>query len=168
MFSGMLMRLLLLTSLAAACLAVSDPGRAAVPTPSRCAAIAPATRAVSGARAPLVPAGARSLRLCRYRGLNPPATARRLVAMRFVVERLQVESIAAALDALPVPTGVIRCPMDDGSEIVATFAYAHGSSIAIRIGLRGCETVTGPHPPVRTAAHPAGQRLIAQLERLVP
>lgn len=115
-----------------------------------------------------MPAGARLLLLCRYRGLDPPATAGRLAAMRFVVDRREVASIASALDALPVDHGVFGCPMDDGSEIVAMFAYAQRPGVAIRIGLRGCETVTGLHPPVRTIASPAGQRLLARLERLVP
>jgi hypothetical protein len=160
------MRLLILTSLAAAVLA--GTGRAAVPTESACGPSAPPAPSVSGARAPLVPAGATSLVLCRYRGLNPPTLARRLLAMHRVTGRAEVESIAAALNTLPVSRGVFSCPMDDGSEIIATFVYAQRTSVAIRIGLRGCETVTGTHPPVRTAAHPAGQRLIARLERLVP
>lgn len=58
--------------------------------------------------------------------------------------------------------------MDDGSEIIATFSYADGAHVGVRIGLRGCRTVTGAYQPVRTAAGPRGERLIAQLERLVP
>jgi hypothetical protein len=166
MFGEMRMRLLIPAGLAAAVLAGS--GRAAVPTESACGPTAPPAPTVSGARAPLVPAGATSLVLCRYRGLNPPTLARRLLAMRRVTDRTDVASIAAALNALPVSRGAFSCPMDDGSEILATFTYARRASVAIRIGLRGCETVTGIHPPVRTAARPAGQRLIARLERLVP
>ena len=57
--------------------------------------------------------------------------------------------------------------MDDGSEITATFVYATGAAVSVRVGLTGCRTVTGRYLPVRTAIGPDGQRLIARLERLV-
>ena len=112
--------------------------------------------------------GANTLLLCRYRGLDPKATALRLRSSRLIVDRSEIDAVAAALNALPPEQSGLHCPMDDGSAIFASFSYPHGADALVRIGLRGCETVAGAHPPVRTAAGPAGARLLARLERLVP
>jgi hypothetical protein len=58
--------------------------------------------------------------------------------------------------------------MDDGSAVLLRFFYADDAVTAIRVGLTGCRTVTGPYLPLRTATSPAGARLIPTLERLLP
>lgn len=110
----------------------------------------------------------RTLLLCRYRGLNPAATALRLRSSLLVTDRVEVAAIAAALNALPPSRGVFQCPMDDGAAIIATFTYPQGAAAVVRIGLRGCGTVTGVHLPMRTVGTRRGERLLSRLERLVP
>jgi hypothetical protein len=133
-----------------------------------CALHEPTLVAPTGAPGPLVRPGAVRLLLCRYRGLNPGSTALRLRSSRVITDRVEVASIVSTLDALPVARVRVSCPMDDGSAILASFGYSAGPEAIIRVGLRGCRTVTGPHPPVRTAVTTAGARLIATLERLAP
>jgi hypothetical protein len=115
----------------------------------------------------LVPSGAATLLLCRYRGLNPSRTALRLRSARLLTGRAEITSITAALNRLPPATAVFHCPMDDGSAILARFTYPAGREVVIRIALRGCRTVAGPYLPVRTAISPGGARLVAKLERLL-
>jgi hypothetical protein len=135
---------------------------------SRCAAREQQpVKPVAGGSARLVVGGATGLLLCRYRGLNPAATALRLRSSRLITDRAEIASIAFALNHLPRETAVFHCPMDDGSAILATFSYPRGAEIVIRIGLRGCSTVSGTYLPVRTVASPGGDRLVARLERLV-
>jgi hypothetical protein len=156
--------------LTVAVLAVGVAAAASAPTDSvRCPRLAPSLVAPGPpAAATLVRPEARSLLLCRYLGLNPKTTALRLRSSRLLTSRMEVRTIAALLNGLP-PLGTgIHCPMDDGSEITATFAYATGAKVIVRVGLTGCRTVTGRYLPVRTAISPAGQRLVARLERLVP
>ena len=134
-----------------------------------CASVAPRLAAPSGGSSGrLVRAGARSLLLCRDDGLNPAATARRLRSSRQVTARREIAALAAELNALPSLPKLVNCPFDDGSEIVATFAYKSGGDVVVQIGLTGCRVVRGSRPPVRTASSPGGQRLLAQLSDLVP
>jgi hypothetical protein len=138
--------------------ASSAQGRAAV----GCPATAPAasTVAVSGV---LVPKGATTVLLCRYRGLNPAATARRLARSRLLSSGLA--QLIAEFDALPKASGVVHCPMDDGSEITATFRYP-AAAIRVDIALTGCRTVSRGRL-VRSASGPAGTRLIDRLTSLL-
>jgi len=141
---------------------------AAVASLSRCAPSAQRLSLPSGAAVrPLVPPDVRTLLLCRYRGLNPPATAGRLIASRLVGGRSEVDSIGRALNALPPLPKAVSCPLDDGREIVASFTDAAGATTVVRIGLSGCRVVSGAHPPARTASSPAGQALIARLVGLL-
>jgi hypothetical protein len=148
-----------------ALVAVQHAGAAA---PPGCAPHEPRLVAPVGVPGPLVRPGAARLLLCRYRGLNPASTALQLRSSRVISDRAEIGSIVAALNALPKARARVSCPMDDGSAILATFVYPAGPVATVRVGLRGCRTVTGLHPPVRTAASPGGARLIANLERLAP
>jgi hypothetical protein len=160
-------RMLLLLASIAAALAAAAPAPAAG-SPVRCPPVAPGLAVPgAGATGSLVRAGARSLLLCRYRGLNPAATAHRLRASRLVTAHAEIAALTAGLNALPSLSGPVNCPLDDGSEIVATFRYAAGGDDVVRIGLTGCRLVTGRRLPVRFASGPAGQRLLAQLAALV-
>jgi hypothetical protein len=115
----------------------------------------------------LVPPGATTVLLCRYRGLNPSATAHRLQHSRRVTSTAQVARFTTELDALPKLGRVIHCPMDDGSEITATFGYRSAASVYLDVGLTGCRTVSNGHL-TRTASSPGGSRLIDQLTSLLP
>lgn len=115
----------------------------------------------------LVPPGARSVVLCRYHGLNPPALAGRLELERTVSSDVTVARLRSQLDALPAQgNGVVHCPMDDGSEILAIFAYAHTQPDPVEIGLSGCLLVSNGHL-TRTASLPPGPALLAELARLL-
>jgi hypothetical protein len=139
---------------------LSAPPAAAGGRSTRCAAREPHPgRPVVGGAHQLVPSGAATLLLCRYRGLNPARTALRLRSSRLLTGRTEITSITAALNKLPRANAVFHCPMDDGSAILATFSYATGGDVVIRIGLHGCRTVTGPYLPVRTAISPDGRGL---------
>jgi len=116
----------------------------------------------------LVRPGATSVLLCRYRGLNPRATALRLRSSRLITRHSELASVVTGLNGLSVAKGVLNCPMDDGSAILVRFSYPHRAATTVRIGLTGCRTVTGAYLPLRTAASPDGARLVAELERLVP
>jgi len=128
--------LLWLTALVVAALACGVA--AAAPAVGRaplalCASIAPRLAVPSGgSSASLVRAGARSLLLCRYNGLNPAATARRLRSSRRVTARREIAALAAELDVLPSLPKLVNCPFDDGSEIVATFAYKSGGDVVVQ------------------------------------
>jgi|SRR5579862_6945741 len=152
---------------ASAALLVGLPGRATFSLGTGCPELVPPTvRPTLHSSGRLVPFGAQTLLLCRYRGLNAGAGARRLRSARLLRIRAQIEAIAALLNALPQISG-IHCPMDDGSEIVASFSYPGGARLVVQIGLTGCRTVTSTRLPVRTASGPSGARLITRLERLV-
>lgn len=159
---------ILTSALAAAVLLCALPAGARGGSPP-CAAREPRQdRPVAGGAHQLVPSGAATLLLCRYRGLNPARTALRLRSFRLLTGRTEITSITAALNALPRAKAVFHCPMDDASAIFATFSYTARADVVVRIGLRGCRTVNGPYLPVRTAISPGGARLVAKLERLVP
>jgi hypothetical protein len=115
----------------------------------------------------LVPRGATSLLLCRYHGLNPTRTARRLARARLVTSGARIGSLTAEFDSLPKLGRGILCPLDDGSEIVATFRYPRARADVVDVGLTGCRVVSNGRLS-RTATGPAGMRLLAQLTVLVP
>ena len=124
----------------------------------------------SPARHELAPAGATSIRLCRYAGLN---SRPRLALVRSVIRgapRL-VRELMREFDRLPVQgPGAIACPSDDGSQIVAVLAYPGSRVVKIAVHLTGCKQVTNGSVD-RLAAGlgtpPAfGPQLVAQLERL--
>jgi hypothetical protein len=126
---------------------------------------APGPSAPGGA--PLVPAGATAVLLCRYRGLNPPATALRLEQRRVVDSPRTIATLTNELDALPRQSRFVMCPMDDGSEIVATFSRGAETLAVVRVGLTGCRIVRRRGGTTRTAGGPAGTRLFALLATLV-
>lgn len=131
-----------------------------------CAVMAPSVRAPVAGVGTLVSPGARSALVCRYRGLNPAATARRLSVHRLVTSRIAIAGLTRELDALPGETAAFHCPMDDGGEIAVTFRYARGGVELVTIGLTGCATVTNGRV-TRTAATGTGPKLIERLEELV-
>jgi hypothetical protein len=87
-----------------------------------------------------VPDGARSVLLCRYRGLNPqPKRPGTLARARTVTTARIVRRLARELDALgPFPPRARACPKDDGSEVVAFFRYARTGDDPVAVTLGGC------------------------------
>jgi hypothetical protein len=121
---------------------------------------------VAGATRELVPAGATSLLLCRYRGLNPYRKRFRLLGSGTVRAASKVAHLGAQLNALKVGgSGPIACPADDGSLIVAYFRYRDGSRDVVRIGTTGCEVVSNG-PVNRWAAVAPGPQLLTELDAL--
>jgi hypothetical protein len=118
----------------------------------------------------LAPPGPTAIRLCRYASLNdahPLHLARSVTVPRGRVARLLVREF----DRLPrFAPGVIACPMDDGTEVVALLSYPGGHSVSISVGLRGCTRVTNGDV-VRTAlgigpSPRSGPALLERLEHL--
>lgn len=103
----------------------------------------------AGARTTLVPAGARRVLLCRYKGFGAypkPVGPRsfRLIAHRLVTTPATVESLASELNALKASHGSQACPNDTGAAIVAFFRYdsAAKADDPVTIHLGGCLIVT--------------------------
>lgn len=117
------------------------------------------------ARGALVPTGARSLLLCDYGGLNAGSNSGRLAASVAVSNASLIELLARSFDTLRASRGVFHCPMDDGSEITATFAYPVAAADVVRVDLTGCQTVTNGKV-IKSAASAKGQALIARLQRI--
>lgn len=159
---------------AAACAALAGCGNLANPKPPAATVVPPRCpeRVVAhlgpeqwaAARQRLAPARASAIRLCRYAGPN----ARRpfaLIGSRVVRGGRLVSGLVGELDTLrPLPKGVISCPEDDGSQMLALLAYPSRQVVTISAGLTGCRIVTNGSV-VRTAS---GSQLVGQLEGLVP
>ena len=141
--------------------------------PAPCSKRSPASIARNGWSPPhvvLAPAGASAVRLCRYSGLNahPPLTLARaaLHTSPSLVRRLVRE-----FDRLPaLGPGVLVCPFDDGSEIVALLSYPDRHAVAISVGLLGCATVSNGnlHRTASGIGSPRrlGTQLLVELEHL--
>jgi hypothetical protein len=119
----------------------------------------------------LVPPGAVSVTLCRYRGLNDPSPryVNELAGSGTVSDQPRAQAFAAQFDALP-PLGPIvpwpmACPSGDESSVLAVFNYPQGSPDPVFASLTGCATATNGHV-VRSLAFAPGQRLRDQLTRL--
>jgi hypothetical protein len=118
----------------------------------------------------MAPAGAQTLFVCRYTGLNTHPALILIVSRRIGPEARR--RLISDFDALKALRGVgpIACPADNGSEVVAEFAYKGGHKVEIATRLHGCQPVTNGDIN-RLAANidgknPAGPRLIALLKRL--
>lgn len=122
----------------------------------------------AAARRQLAPAGGGAIRLCRYSGVNarPRLT---LVSSRLLDAPALVRQLESEFNHLPSPHGVVACPNDDGSQILALVTYPGGHQVSISVGLSGCALVTNGSVH-RTAAGPgsaSGPRLVKQLEQLL-
>jgi hypothetical protein len=117
-----------------------------------------------------MPPDATAIRLCRYSGLNahPRLT---LVASRLVTSAGVVRQLVGEFDRLPRLHGVVACPMDDGSQIVALVSYPAGRRVTISVGLTGCRLVTNGsvHRSAEGLGSPRtfGPQLVATLTRLL-
>lgn len=153
-----------LASVLASLAAAPPPARAASPCPAH----APLSLPNANPRAArvLVPLGATSVQLCRYRGLNAGPPPQTLERARVVRSAATIERLTRRLDGLPRLRSGIHCPMDDGSEVVAIFRYRGEPADPVRVGLSGCELVANGRV-TRTAASPEGALLLRLLASLV-
>ena len=116
----------------------------------------------------LAPLGATAIRLCRYGELpNVLLLRSTLLTSPIVIERLLND-----FDMLPTPPRGVKCPEDNGSEIVASIAYANGKRVTVAVKLTGCALATNGNL-LRSAsgfatANNAGPDLVAELQRLAP
>ncbi len=117
--------------------------------------------ALHGTSSLLVARGASSMALCRYGGLGAKGAVGGLVASARVRGNA-VGGLINELDVLPQAQGKISCPLDDGSNILATFTYPHEAPRIVRVGLRGCGTVTNGR--VTRGATP---RIVTRLTRFL-
>ena len=127
----------------------------------------------SAASRRLAPAGALTIRLCRYSALttHPPLM---LVGTRLLTDSGLVRQLIAEFDGLPPSPkpGIYVCVTDDGPQIVALIAYRGGHELAIRIHLTGCFGVA--NGSVERTTYPIGSppqfgsAFLARLEGLVP
>jgi hypothetical protein len=107
----------------------------------------------------LVPMGATQVAVCRYYGLDswppglkhrsrggggPSPWAGRLARSAVVGNPRRLKRLTRLFDELgPVEGGrVYHCPEDDGSEILAIFAYTNAAADPVRVSLRGCRWAT--------------------------
>jgi hypothetical protein len=123
------------------------------------------------ARRELAPPGPVEIQLCRY-SVEVGRPVLRLMSSRRLTAHKAVAFFAGELAALPRQQGGVVCPDDDGSEVVATLRYPKSRSLAVSVGLRGCEPATNGTVS-RTASGfgtPVGKvpPLVDQLERLLP
>jgi hypothetical protein len=100
---------------------------------------------------PRVPGSPTRLTITRYAGLNAPRPDAATHSAT-IDNAATVQSLAREINRLPLVTGVVHCPMDDGSHLKLVFRDANGTAHHVRVGLRGCQSVTAPHaPPGRLA-----------------
>lgn len=119
----------------------------------------------------LAPPHSVAIQLCRYSAeLGRPAL--RLVNSRRLTAPRAVAFFAGELAALPTTHGIVVCPDDDGSQVIATLTYSQSRNLAVSIGLQGCETATNGTVS-RTASGfgtppSKASPLVDQLERILP
>ncbi len=99
-------------------------------------------------------------------GLHPAWPLRTGSRGEAIANAAEVTRLTKEIDGLPKAHGRIACPMDDGSELVASFEFPHSGPATVSIGLTGCRTVTNGRL-TRSAAGAAGSRLVAQLTSLL-
>jgi hypothetical protein len=104
------------------------------------------------ARKAIVPAGAISMRICRYYGFGglgeqtPKTQARagELQDQAIVKGRDLLESLTLELKELGAgPAGPHGCPADEGAELYAVFYYRDAEPVILDVSLSGCRSVSG-------------------------
>jgi hypothetical protein len=155
-----------------AVLASASGGAVLAEQPSACPQRALTKVPVNGwaaARRELVPKGPTALWLCRYPGLGT-SVALGLGRSRQVTETGLIAQLAGEFDTLPPYPGLTyRCPLDDGSQILALLRYAGGERVTVALATTGCRRVTnGDLVRVASGYHdtPVAQRLDAELSTL--
>lgn len=122
------------------------------------------------ARKAIVPAGATSLRICRYWGFGneqgkqtPKTQARagKLNDQAVVKNRPLLEGLTDEFKELePAPKGPISCPADDGTDLYAIFSYPHAEPVVISVSLSGCRFAAGAVPRAREMTESLERKLV--------
>lgn len=115
-----------------------------------------------------MPPDARTVLLCRYRGLNDPTGhVGSLARSVHVTRRPTIRALVHRLDTLKgFPRGkAIACPADDGSEVVAFFRYRRLPVDAVVVHMQGCGPVSNGRI-TRSALFSSGPALLRQLATL--
>lgn len=117
----------------------------------------------------LAPRGAAALRLCGYAGLNGAAPLA-LERSRLLSGGGLVTHLVDELDALPpYPKAQLFCTLDDGSQVLALFAYPGGRRVTVAVDETGCNRVTNGDLARIASGYdntPVGPRLVAELRAL--
>jgi hypothetical protein len=111
------------------------------------------------AKKSIVPAGATSLRICRYwgfgneKGQQTPKTQARAGELNDQAEvrnKALLEGLTYEFKELEAaPKGTINCPSDDGTELYAVFFYAHAQPVIVHVALSGCRFASAAVPRAR-------------------
>jgi hypothetical protein len=122
----------------------------------------------SRAKEKMAPRGARTIRICRYAGVNASPSFR-LVGSHVVVRRGLKHRIISRLDALKPYSGPPpHCPHDSGEAIGVTLFYKDGHQVGIVVYTSGCPGATNgdiARPAWNTSD---GRHLVEQLKALTP
>ncbi len=108
----------------------------------------------SAASAGLVRAGATSVLIQQYGGLNDQPPLGLLESIQ-VSDSSQISQLVHELNTMPAyPSGTMFCPMDDRSYFAMAFSYRDGTSPMVKVEARGCQGVYvgGSKQPVAWAA----------------
>lgn len=96
----------------------------------------------------MVPAGATSMTVCSYQGMNPnhSQAAFQLIGSGVVSDAATTNQIAQTLNAIkPYHGDAIACPSDGGEAMLVTFHYPSGVDNPLRVGSFACENITNGH-----------------------
>jgi hypothetical protein len=153
--------------------------QATQPFAGRCPTEAPEEGATAklnrnpAARHTIVPAGAVSVRICRYYGFGeagkqtPKTQARvgKLQDQAVVGVRDLVESLTLEFKELEAaPNGPVSCPLDEGAELYAVFHYRAAAPVILRVSLAGCRFVSGAVARARVMSTSLQDRLVRLAE----
>ena len=125
------------------------------------------------ARHAIVPAGAISMRICRYYGFGefarqtPKTQARvgKLQDQAVVNGRDLLESLALEFKELEAaPKGAVSCPADEGAELYAVFFYRSAKPVILHVSLSGCRFVSGAPRRARDLTESLQNRLVRLAE----
>lgn len=151
-----------LPAVAVAALAISfvATGRAATaPAVPKCPAHAPKFTSVMGTSKPFVETGAQAVRLCRYYKINW-ADSQGLWRQALVQNHSTVVSLTHGFNVLKEPPRGIFCVKDNGSEILALFAYSGAKPERVVVKLSGCRFVSNGKA-TRSLSRTLHSRLVA-------
>jgi hypothetical protein len=117
-----------------------------------------------------VPAGAISLRICRYWGFGnesgkqtPKTQARagKLNDQAEVHSKALLEGLTYEFRELEAaPKGPISCPFDDGTELYAVFFYRHAEPVIVHVALSGCRFAYAAAPRAREMTESLEKKLV--------
>lgn len=106
----------------------------------------------------LVPAGAVTVTICLYNGMNATRATPQfgLSGLGDTGSRRTIARVTSELDAIHAvkPGAAYNCPDDDASEAILYFGYRSGPGDVVTVGMRGCNAVT--NMAMQTISYPSG------------